>query len=99
MHIQLKILASDILEGDYLDSRDCPITRALRREGLPYKDLGVEIIDKNREVIVNCENPSYQALAEKVVGMFSTKDDTDYSHNNGISKRLPVEDFEHILID
>ncbi len=97
--IILNILAQDILEARYLDSEDCPITRALSRAGFPeYEDAG-EILDENGVAIATIENNnSYVELVKKLFGMYHTKDGRPYKLRGYLSEPTPIEDFEHTLI-
>lgn len=66
MKVKLKILASDILEDKYMNSNDCPITRALRKAGLnDYKDAGLCISAPQGDVTPR----GYKALTNKLMPM------------------------------
>jgi hypothetical protein len=100
MKLILNILASDILETDYHDSRDCAITRALARAGYNYHDSGICIVDNDDsdKVIVGLSNNDYQILSERVLGMYATKENADnWTCYSGKVKQLVIEDFEHTI--
>ncbi len=97
--ITLNILAQDINETDYVNGRDCAITRALKRGGYNYFDDGLSIVDDtSREEIVDYRNDTYQILCDKVLGMYSMKDRKPYEGNNGIVEQLPIKNFKHVII-
>lgn len=76
---KLEILASDILDTSYSNGKDCAITRALHRAGFKnLHDAGVEIVDEYNRLIITDADKDYNALQEKVLGMYSFKDNTDY---------------------
>ena len=96
--LTLQILAKDILENDYTDSSECPITRALARSGRPdLYDVGGLCIKESANRLFDCQkNDGYLELTKKVVGMYSTKVDKLLSISliEGEIGRLPIEDFE-----
>jgi len=93
MTIKLNILANDILETEYSNSRDCAITRALARAGFPnYEDCGTDIIDNDtEETVVTSHNETYWSLSVRVMKMYRTKRIGATEHS------LLIEDFEHTL--
>ena len=99
MEIKLTILAKDVLENDYLNSNNCPITRALQRAGFKgWEDCGTEIQDENDKSVITDENATYRVLQQTVMGMYRAKDKTIYTNKTGVVKSVPIEDFEHLLI-
>lgn len=71
--IKLTILASDMKETDYLDNKDCPITRALYRAGYKgWRDTGTTIMnEKGERKIVD---KSYHDMTNKIVRMMGYKE-------------------------
>jgi hypothetical protein len=97
--IDLTILKEDILLDNYMDSRNCPITKALARVGRPdVYDQGEIRIDE--DVIDDC-NQTYFDLVAKLFGMYnSMKEDDSYKCRvKGYTPpAIPVETFTHTLI-
>lgn len=98
--LKLQILAQDILDNNYLSSDTCPITKALHRAGrTDLKDCGsIKHIPTREYVVIIESNETYSNLVEKVLSMYSTKENTSYTFNGEDTKQIPIEDFEHILI-
>lgn len=101
MIIHLEIKAEDIPK--YRVANECPITKALRRAGHNWKDVGVYIEDGDTGKIVSGKgNESYSNLVKKVVSMYHTY---KISHGETVSARslelarpIPIEDFEYDLV-
>lgn len=105
--ITLKILASDILSTNYVDSQDCAITRALARAGRPdLQDDANQIIEKrtiecetendfilNTKVVIRRDNEGYIKLEESVYGMYNAKLGRPYC-----GKLHPIQDMEFTII-
>jgi hypothetical protein len=76
--IKITILASDILEGNYVIPRQCAMTKAFHRAGLSYHEGGGEIVSdyewKNRFT-----TPT--DLEEKVIAMYSWADRDNISNS------------------
>lgn len=97
--ITLEIKAEDIMSSRYLICGDCAITRALHRAGYKdYRDSGIHIIDRNSKTIVAEGNRTYDALANKVIGMYSHKDGKEYTNGEGVVEPIEPVDFTHELI-
>lgn len=83
--ITLTILEEDIRTTDYTYSKDCAITRAMRRAGFPYgKDCGSYLIIDDYTLIRRSENDSYKKLVERVTSMYAYVE-------------MPVQDAEHLM--
>lgn len=90
--VTLKILKDDIFNSTYMDSYDCAITRALKREGLDMKEVGGEIYKEHEfpsGFIVNTP----KELSDKVRGMYVYSGDIDGS----ITQPVEPADFEFEL--
>lgn len=83
--VTLEILASDIKETEYTNSKDCAITRALARAGYPeLEDQGLVIANKDSwEYVIKRDNKKYAELSVKVADMYMG--------------RREIEDFTHVL--
>jgi hypothetical protein len=93
--IKLQILLEDLKTTSYRDSKDCPITRALKRAGyVDWKDVGLGIDDENGDEIVGIDNLTYERLANKVLGMMATIN--PYQFHTSYPYTEPA-DFEHII--
>ncbi len=79
MHtLQLTILKEDILENNYKCSDNCPITKALRRAGSKWTDVG-GIADENGRRIMSSScndnyNESYKELLTKLFSMYNSEE-------------------------
>jgi len=91
--LTLKIEREDILANSYVDTKNCPITKALQRAGKDkWQDSGIRIVvvgivDDERITILDTDNLSYCELVTKVMEQYSLK----YKDIN------LVESFEHTL--
>ena len=99
--ITLTILKEDILLDNYMDSGECPITKALRRAGHPnlYDRGYITGQDNNYEEvhIIDNNNESYNDLLKKLYGMYNSLGN-DYKHNYELIESIPIETFTHTLI-
>ncbi len=99
--ITLNILAKDILENSYVESDECPITRALERAGYTeYCDAGTCITKKDTlEDLITDENETYLSLVTKVCQMYNTKNNNNKDwYFDDSTVKIPIKDFEHTLI-
>lgn len=95
MEITLNILAKDIYETNYHNSKDCAITRALERAGIDARDCGVCIRDnKTNDELINFSNDVYRNLAGKIVLMYDGAGKLSKTKPNNA---LTPEDFEVTL--
>src|SRR5688572_3778022 len=69
--ITLNILAEDIKNSNYTDSRNCAITKALKRAGIKAEDGGYELYHDNKITPKKIPNPP--KLANKVARMYAFK--------------------------
>jgi hypothetical protein len=90
----IKILAQDIRETDYTNSRDCAITRALQRAGLNMRETGgtIDLVDKDGDAI-KALLVTPKELSKKVRGMYKQVGNIDSSVNT-----VFPTDFEFTLI-
>lgn len=97
MKATLTILAEDIRQGNYMDSSNCPITKALHRAGYPdLRDSGIEIINNYDDAVCNRRTcPEYQALIDKVIGMTKKvrQDKGDTRFNDDPREAIEIADF------
>lgn len=93
------VFKKEDFENPYMDSDSCAITQALYRAGLiSCVDSGVSIDDKTtRKNLTTEDREDYQNLVDKVLGMYSTRDNKIYSSNKGRVTPLPIEDFEFTI--
>ena len=94
---KIKILASDILETSYLNCDECAITRALHRAGFyDLQDIGVGISKKHeRNFILDRKNLEYLNLSQRILSMYSYKDNEDYINlESKVVEREEPKDFE-----
>ena len=68
--VELQIKASDILGTSYFNFRNCAITRALQRAGLPYIDAGTSIRFEGTDNDVNINIEEHKELADKVSKLY-----------------------------
>lgn len=90
--LSLNILAKDILENDYINANECPITKALARAGRPdlHDIAGLYNKADEKRLFFTDSNPSYQTLRDNVLGMYANKDPDHYGSSY---PSLPIEDF------
>ncbi|HMT03843.1 MAG TPA: hypothetical protein PKD00_11200, partial [Burkholderiales bacterium] len=76
----LHILADDIWNNGYLNSEECPITRALRRAGKEgYKDQGTAIVNNDNKIVITDYDEQYELLQIKVQSMYAFKSQDTYA--------------------
>jgi hypothetical protein len=98
--ITLTILAEDILLDNYMNSKNCPITRALHRAGeLKLGDSGyINGWDKEGNwVVINNDNFSYRKLVIKLFSMYLSFNNSFKTSGDVILTPIPVEDFVHTI--
>jgi len=92
--ITITILKENILQNSYFDSRNCPISRALKRAGYEgLQDCGyiVGTLDGEKVEIDTC-NEDYHALLTKLFSMYNSKN--GHQHGlGGVAPAIPIEDF------
>ena len=65
--MKLLICIDDFKDGDYLDYKNCAISKALRRAGLPYYDNGIGICTEDRKIILKKkDSKGYQEMSTRV---------------------------------
>ena len=90
--ITLTILGEDIKTSEYINYKDCAITKALHRAGFPnYFDEGCDISDDKNNVIVSNNNQSYNDLSNKVQDMYRQFRESDKD------EEIHIEDYTHVL--
>jgi hypothetical protein len=82
--MKIKILAEDVHTGSFYNVKDCPIARALKREGFSFVSVG-GVTAKADDKRFNISGAN-----TKVMHMFNTKDAANPEFNTCI----PIEDFE-----
>jgi len=101
MKITLNILKEDIVLDNYLNSDNCPITKALHRAGYNnLKDTGsIEgIINEKIIDISEDNNESYKQLLTKLFSMYAWFNTTFTNSSTGLDI-IPInpESFEHTI--
>lgn len=78
--ITLQILAEDIRNSEYTNSRDCAITRGLYRAGLDAHEGGGQIVNNSAEEHYWIDTPidTPNDLTQKVMGMYAFVDKSKY---------------------
>lgn len=97
--VTLKILANDILNNDYFDTKSCPITKALHRAGLTdYEDSGNILNRVTNRTVINSNNKTYNKLLSKLFDMYHYKTGQTYKSISGKSKPVKPRNFQITLI-
>lgn len=94
VQVELHILREDILDNDYMNTKYCPITRALARAGYPYlSDHGTHIQDNKRRFICGDSSNDYFELSTTVANMYVYKSNPTIYENDPTTSILPPRDF------
>ena len=95
----LTIFKKDILQDNYMDSDNCPLTKAYRRAGKNWTDEGIDINTRCSDIVITYkENKSYKKLVDTLIAMYMSFSKDRQSNSNNPQKKLPVKRFTHTLI-